>query len=154
MKNKYKLSISLFLFATLALTACINDSSESSKQIESSSSSEESSSEIISSSQETKTSSPLSYSSDEVLSSSIVSSSEELSSSSEEEHVHTWNTTWSYDDDYHWHACSGCSEVKDKEAHAWEVVAKINPSPTEDGMIWYECDGCGHTKTEVVPYSN
>lgn len=29
-------------------------------------------------------------------------------------HNHTWSDTWSYDEDTHWHACSGCKERKGK----------------------------------------
>lgn len=32
-------------------------------------------------------------------------------------HTHTWDTTLSKDNDYHWYACSGCDEKKDKAPH-------------------------------------
>lgn len=30
---------------------------------------------------------------------------------------HTWATDWSSDNTYHWHKCTGCTEVKDKAEH-------------------------------------
>ena len=153
---KKRLLVSIFLFTALSLTACINDSSESSKAAISSQQEAESSSEIIvSSSEETPSSVPVSSSEELNSSEEDISSSDAPVSSSQEsqssEHIHVWNTKWSYDDDYHWHACSGCSEIKDKEAHVWEVVVKMNPTATDEGMIAYECDGCGCTKTEILP---
>ena len=40
-------------------------------------------------------------------------------------HEHEWSTAWEYDDNNHWHACSGCSEKKDSAAHTlgnWEEI--------------------------------
>ena len=39
------------------------------------------------------------------------------SSSSIIPHEHQWDSVWSYDDNNHWHACSGCNEKKDNAAH-------------------------------------
>lgn len=39
------------------------------------------------------------------------------SSSSVISHEHQWDSVWSYDDNNHWHACSGCNEKKDNAAH-------------------------------------
>ena len=39
------------------------------------------------------------------------------SSSSVIPHEHQWDSVWSYDDNNHWHACSGCNEKKDNAAH-------------------------------------
>lgn len=39
------------------------------------------------------------------------------SSSSSEAHVHSFSSEWSVDETYHWHACTGCSEVRDKAEH-------------------------------------
>lgn len=38
------------------------------------------------------------------------------------EHTHTYATEWSFDNTYHWHACTGgnCSEISDKAQHAFE----------------------------------
>ena len=45
------------------------------------------------------------------------------SSSPDKTHEHEFDTAWTTDDKYHWHACKveGCKEVKDKSAHieAW-----------------------------------
>ncbi len=34
-------------------------------------------------------------------------------------HEHQWSSTWSYDDTYHWYACSGCSEKLHKSEHSF-----------------------------------
>ena len=34
-------------------------------------------------------------------------------------HTHSWSTAWSYDANYHWHKCTGCSEITSKAAHSY-----------------------------------
>ena len=82
-------------------------------------------------------------------------SSEQKSSSSEEgpvEHTHSWETTWTKDPDYHWHKCSGCSEIKDKAAHSWDAgrVTK-EPGAYSTGVKTYTCTVCSQTKNEDIP---
>ena len=82
-------------------------------------------------------------------------SSEQKSSSSEEgpvEHTHSWETTWTKDPEYHWHKCSGCSEIKDKAAHTWDAgrVTK-EPGAYSTGTKTYTCTVCSQTKNEDIP---
>ena len=82
-------------------------------------------------------------------------SSEQKSSSSEEgpvEHTHSWETTWTKDPEYHWHKCSGCSEIKDKAAHSWDAgrVTK-EPGAYSTGVKTYTCTVCSQTKNEDIP---
>ena len=42
---------------------------------------------------------------------------ESIPATGEQTHVHEWSSEWSVDETYHWHACTGCSEVKDKAEH-------------------------------------
>ena len=82
-------------------------------------------------------------------------SSEQKSSSSEEgpvEHTHSWETTWTKDPEYHWHKCSGCSEIKDKAAHTWDAgrVTK-EPGAYSTGVKTYTCTVCSQTKNEDIP---
>ncbi len=82
-------------------------------------------------------------------------SSEQKSSSSEEgpvEHTHSWETTWTKDPEYHWHKCSGCSEIKDKAAHSWDAgrVTK-EPGAYSTGVKTFTCTVCSQTKNEDIP---
>ncbi len=52
------------------------------------------------------------------------------------EHTHTWSTSWSSDEDSHWHECSGCDEIKDQAPHTFV-----------DG----ECTVCGAEDPDYVP---
>ena len=57
-----------------------------------------------------------------------------------ETHQHNFSNTWSFDETYHWHACSGCSEVKDKAEH-------VLGTPSIDintGVISAGCLVCYH----------
>ena len=42
---------------------------------------------------------------------------ESIPATGEQTHVHEWSSEWSVDETYHWHACTGCSEVTDKAEH-------------------------------------
>ena len=69
---------------------------------------------------------------------------------------HTWNTSYSSDDNYHWIDCSdeGCEIKKDYAAHTWELDStKASTHPTEeaDGVAYYVCPTCGKEKTETLP---
>lgn len=35
-------------------------------------------------------------------------------------HEHSWSEKWSSDEDSHWHACNGCNEKKDVQAHQYK----------------------------------
>ena len=66
------------------------------------------------------------------------------------EHIHSWNSTWNYDDSNHWHECvgAGCAVVDNSEkdgfaAHTWKEDS-ANSSATNKV---YNC-ACGATKNE------
>ena len=73
-------------------------------------------------------------------------------STGDDEHEHSWSSNWISDPDYHWHKCSGCSEIKDKAAHSWDqgtVTKEAGAYAT--GTKKFTCTVCGQTKTEVIP---
>ncbi len=59
-------------------------------------------------------------------------------------HEHSWGTDWEHDANEHWHACAGCSEVNDKDAHDFEVVYSADYSKQHQ-----ECTICGYDTAEV-----
>ena len=66
------------------------------------------------------------------------------------EHEHQWAAEWSSDETAHWHACSGCDEVKDEAAHEWGEWEVTKPATeTQEGSRQRACTVCG--KEEVVP---
>lgn len=48
-------------------------------------------------------------------------------------HVHTWGTTWAFDETHHWHKCVGCDEITGKAEHVFGADGK--------------CKDCGAIKT-------
>ena len=68
------------------------------------------------------------------------------------EHTHSWESTWTKDPDYHWHKCSGCTEIKDKAAHTWDDgTITLQPGPYTSGVKTFTCRVCNQTKNQVVP---
>ncbi len=70
------------------------------------------------------------------------------------EHIHTYSTEWTVDENEHWHAatCAHTTEVQDKAAHSWdEGSITKEPTATEKGEKTYNCTVCGHKKTEEIP---
>lgn len=69
-------------------------------------------------------------------------------------HTHTYETDWSCDETYHWHAanCEHTSLFKDKDMHAWNdgVITK-EPTETAEGIRMYTCLICNNTKNETIP---
>ena len=53
-------------------------------------------------------------------------------------HTHDFETTWSHDQTYHWHACKGCDEVSDKGEHVYVE------SETLSGKR-FTCSSCGYS---------
>lgn len=67
---------------------------------------------------------------------------------------HNYSSDWSYDETYHWHACSdeGCSEVEDKAAHTFgSAVITTEATAKSEGVQTYTCSVCGYEKTEAIP---
>lgn len=61
-------------------------------------------------------------------------------------HEHVFAEEWTFDDDYHWHACTveeGCKEQSEKAEHDFEVVIG------DDGNPVNSCKVCGATNDNV-----
>lgn len=69
------------------------------------------------------------------------------------EHEHSWSSTYSKDEDYHWFTCSGCDETGEKALHTpggW-IVDKA-ATATTDGSCHTECTVCGYvTDRATIP---
>ena len=67
-------------------------------------------------------------------------------------HTHSWENSWTSDPEYHWHKCSGCSEIKDKAAHSWDAgTVTKEAGPYTTGVKTYSCTICSQKKTEDIP---
>ncbi len=53
-------------------------------------------------------------------------------------HTHSWATSYTFDEEYHWFTCSGCSEIKDKTEHIYTdglcVCGKEESIPIVQGL--------------------
>ncbi len=68
-------------------------------------------------------------------------------------HTHTFETTWTSDGTYHWHAatCQHTDEVKSKSEHTWDGGTVTTPATcVEQGLMTYTCTVCQKTKTEPI----
>ena len=70
-------------------------------------------------------------------------------------HTHTQSLSEDYNKDEtgHWHACSGCTEKVDFEAHTEDSgTVTVQPTETTEGIRVYSCTVCGYViRTETVP---
>ena len=71
-------------------------------------------------------------------------------------HTHSLSVDYSKDETGHWHACSGCTEKVDFEAHTEDSgTVTVQPTETTEGIRVYSCTICGYvTRTETVPALN
>ena len=71
-------------------------------------------------------------------------------------HTHSLSVDYSKDETGHWHACSGCTEKVDFEAHTEDSgTVTVQPTETTEGIRVYSCTVCGYvTRTETVPALN
>ncbi len=69
----------------------------------------------------------------------------------EKEHVHEPAEEWSKDDDYHWHACTGCDEPLDKAAHEMSWTVTTPAGPGVEGEREGVCSVCGYATTRKIP---
>lgn len=70
------------------------------------------------------------------------------------EHNHTFDTNWTSDNTYHWHAatCEHSEEISDKAEHTWDKgTVTTEATFTETGVITYKCTVCEKTKTQIHP---
>lgn len=64
-------------------------------------------------------------------------------------HTCEFQTYWSYDNTYHWHACENtqCGNAIDKVEHVWDDGITIVPATaTTQGVIVYTCGICEYAK--------
>lgn len=83
--------------------------------------------------------------------------------SSQQSHDHDWSDSWTYDDNNHWHACSGCKEKKDSAAHNLGEFKEVdlsvflgNPKYKYTTVRARKCSTCDYyefdqTKESVLP---
>ena len=71
-------------------------------------------------------------------------------------HTHCLSVDYSKDETGHWHACSGCTEKVDFEAHTEDSgTVTVQPTETTEGIRVYSCTVCGYViRTETVPALN
>ena len=68
------------------------------------------------------------------------------------EHVHSFSTTWSKDETYHWHKCKGCDEITDKSEHTYGVwVVDLQPTENSTGFRHRSCLTCDYQQREEIP---
>lgn len=70
-------------------------------------------------------------------------------------HECAFETSWTKDETYHWHKCTGsnCDEVSDKAEHIWDAGEITTPATSSaQGVKTYTCTVCGQTKTGAVDY--
>ena len=67
-----------------------------------------------------------------------------------EPHEHVLVPEWTQNDKYHWHACSGCDKIVEKEAHDFGSWVEVKEATEyEAGEEKRECI-CGLTETRVI----
>lgn len=67
-------------------------------------------------------------------------------------HTHSFSTEWAKDGAYHWQACSGCEEIRNKSEHDWNAgIVTVPPTETNEGVRTYYCNSCGQTRIESIP---
>ena len=66
--------------------------------------------------------------------------------------VHDAAQAWSSDATKHWHACSLCDRLVDKQAHQWtDWTVTKEATLTEKGSHWRECTVCAYKETAEIP---
>ena len=59
-------------------------------------------------------------------------------------HTHSWSASWSSDETYHWHKCTGCEAINDKAEHTF-VTTVIEPDYEHQGYTHHECFICEYS---------
>ena len=74
-------------------------------------------------------------------------------------HEHAPSEDWTYDGEYHWHACGGCSQQLDKAEHVYDVQKVSNEhlasaaTCMNKATYYYSCV-CGAKGTETFEYGD
>ena len=64
-----------------------------------------------------------------------------------EDHTHTYNSGWEYDEDKHWKECD-CGERSETASHTFRWKTDKAATMTEAGLKHEECTECGYTRNE------
>lgn len=67
------------------------------------------------------------------------------------DHEHDCSEEWKTDAVYHWHVCSICNELVEKEEHTfgdWEITTK--PTETDQGLKERVCSVCGYVEKRNI----
>ena len=67
------------------------------------------------------------------------------------DHEHDCSEEWKTDAVYHWHVCSICNELIEKEEHTfgdWEITTK--PTETDQGLKERVCSVCGYVEKRNI----
>ena len=67
------------------------------------------------------------------------------------DHEHDCSEEWKTDAVYHWHVCSICNELVEKEEHAfgvWKIITK--PTETYPGLKERVCSVCGYVEKRNI----
>ena len=65
--------------------------------------------------------------------------------------AHDWNSSWSSDENNHWHVCNVCTAKDNVGEHIWNSgIITTSPTCTTAGERAYTCSECGRIKTEVI----
>ena len=68
-------------------------------------------------------------------------------------HVHSFESTWTDNEDYHWHRCTGCEEVSDKAAHSFVEKQTVPATCDSVELKIFECSVCGREKIDYTGHS-
>ena len=63
---------------------------------------------------------------------------------------HTWST-WTFDNNQHWHVCTRCDVAMDHDAHVKKYEMKRWPTATQTGLKHWYCAICDWTFDETLP---
>lgn len=63
--------------------------------------------------------------------------------------AHTWERTWSYTPDEHFHACAKCDATADNDIHHMNIVDAQAPEGDKNGYYLWDCDVCDYQWRET-----
>ena len=66
-------------------------------------------------------------------------------------HLHSYGIKWHYDNNMHWHECTGCGSKQTPRAHTFGEAKIITPAThTSTGKAEYKCTVCGATVEKEI----
>ena len=82
-----------------------------------------------------------------------ICSKTKIDSIGQSDHIHTYSSSYSYDDNYHWYAstCGHVGETYGKAPHNWnDGVVLSSPTVYDEGTVLYTCQDCNQVKEEAI----